>query len=108
MSRRVEVRTRTFWPKGEQSPLLLMEVHLLPRGGGNWKAARELADEFKNDPNLGPHVVRLVAGKSKVSVYFRPSLDLMRAVWHWPNPVPGTTDDPAQLKLFAGLLKGAS
>ena len=103
--RRVEVRTRAYSPPDGGAPQMLMECFLLPKGGANWKAAQDLAREFRTDKRLGPHVVRIEVGRSKVAVYFRVSLELMRAVWHFPNSVPGT-DDPAQLPLFN--LKGAT
>ena len=99
MSKRVEVRTRQHQPSDGGPLQLVMECHLLPRGGSNWKAANDLAQQFRQDKRLGPHVVRVEVGRSKVSVYFRVSLEMMRAIWHFPKVVPGS-DDPAQLPLF--------
>lgn len=102
MSKRVEVRTRTYTPPDGGAAQLLMECHILPRGGANWKVAADLAEQFRQDKSLSPHIIRCVAGKSKVSVYFRVSLGMMKAVWSWRPSV----EDPDQLPLFSNL-KGA-
>lgn len=98
-ARQVEVRTRTVLKKGKD-PEVLMAVNLLPRGSGNRTRARVLAKGFKDHPVLGPHILRISVGASRVNVYFRPSLQLWAEMSKMALAKSESQDVPGQLALF--------
>jgi hypothetical protein len=77
--------------------ILVLDIALVPRGSGNRNAARRLANEFRENEHLSPHVVKVTHGTSRVLVHLRSSVELMRIVAEWPRPEP---DVPGQLPLF--------
>jgi hypothetical protein len=77
--------------------VLVLDIALVPRGSGNRNAARRLAEGFRTNGKLAPHVLKVTAGTSRVLVHLRVSLELMRIVAEWPK-VEG--DVPGQLPLF--------
>jgi hypothetical protein len=83
-----QVKVKTFsrldpeWlgkPYGEQL-MLVMQIDLLPRGSGNRNFARRLAASFKTHDLLGPQVVKVVAGTSRVTVHMRSTIAALEAV----------------------------
>lgn len=93
-----ELKTR-FRTTGPHAPELLLDILIKPRGSGNRAFAQGLAQQFRQDPRMRPHVRRVVAGVSRVTVSLVASPELMRVVWNWnksadlsgmfmPSPAP--------------------
>ena len=78
---------------------MVLDVKLLPRGSGNRAAAERLARQFEADERFAPHIIEVNAGASRVTVHFRCSLALIRAIQEAKIEV---RDVPGQLGLFNG------
>ena len=98
---RDEVKVRSSFA-GRRGPEVVMEILLTPRGSGNRKMARQLAQCFKSHPKLGPHVRRCCIGSSKVIVHMIPSRGLMKVMLEWNRERAENPDVPGQLPLFGG------
>jgi hypothetical protein len=88
----VKVKTEVVFRKGEEDPLVLMKISLLPHGSGNRNLARRVGKAFQTDERFKDHVTRVKVGSSSVWVYFRASFEMMWTVWniqHAPKDVPG-------------------
>src|SRR4051794_16083183 len=82
---------------------LVLDVALIPRGSGNRAAARRLAAQFKAEARLKPHLKRVVAGSSRVTIHFRLSGDLILALEEMKREHRErmkAQDVPGQLSLF--------
>lgn len=95
----IEVKTRLKVAR-DGTPVVIMDVLLLPRGSGNRNRARQLADAFKVHPLLKRHVRRVVCGASRVTVHMRSSLGLLRDINAIAPEMERTQDVEGQLKLF--------
>jgi hypothetical protein len=65
---------------GSIKAVVVLQVDLLPKGGGNRAFARRLADAFEEHAVIGPHVERVICGTSRVVVEFDASFDAVEAV----------------------------
>src|SRR5438309_3377044 len=92
---RQEVRTQ-LKRDSKGTWVVVVDIIFVPRGSGNRNHARRLGEEFRSNAKLGPHVLKVVVGASKVRVYMRPSMDLMKVIAQWPTPVE---DVPGQMLL---------
>lgn len=98
----VELVTKTH-VKGRRVSIVL-DVKLLPRGSGNRAAACRLAASFRQNPYLKPHLIRVVAGASRVTVHLRPSIDLAGDLRQLVLDDRARRDAPGQLGLWGGEL----
>lgn len=95
----IETKTRTRVNKqGERE--VIMEIGLLPRGSGNRNKARGIAAWYANHPELKPHILSIKAGTSKVTVHFRPSLELMKLMMEYAQRQAMAKDVEGQMALF--------
>ena len=96
----VEVKTISRVTRSGE-PELVMTFAFLPRGSGNRGNVRRFAKGLRSNPHMAPHIKRVVLGSSKVTVHFRASLALMKAVNDLTAEHEKTRDVPGQLPLFA-------
>lgn len=75
----VEVRTR-FKGLTSNAPELILDVLLLPRGSGNRRVARQMAEQLREDRHLKPHIGKIVAGASRVSVHMPITVGMQKAI----------------------------
>jgi hypothetical protein len=96
---RIETRTRIYVSK-KGVPVVVLDILLLPRGSGNRAMAKALAAKARAS-TLGPHLLKVVTGASRVTLHMRSSLEFVRVIAEWPGR-EGDTDVPGQL-LLPGL-----
>lgn len=86
-------------PKSGVPVVVVMEILLLPRGSGNRNTARRLANHFRTNAELKPHVKKVVCGTSRVTVHLIPSIDLLQIIEDIKRR-QREADLPGQLPLF--------
>lgn len=64
--------------KGE--PEVWMSISILPRGSGNRNKVRRLAEAARRDPDMGPWILRVVEGSSKLVIILKPGMGLIGAL----------------------------
>lgn len=100
----MQVETQTRYRVSSKGKLeVIVKLLLKPRGSGNKHYAARLAKAFRDHPIMAPHISKVVAGTSSVTVHVVPSVACMRAI----NEVArtATVDVPGQM-LLPGLATG--
>lgn len=83
--------------------VMVFDIKLLPRGSGNRAAAKRLAAQFKADPRLAAHILKVVVGSSRVTVHFNMTLELLSILRELKAEELRRRRDKSQLNLFAGI-----
>lgn len=102
----VELKTR-FKGLFTERPELVLDVLLVPRGSGNRKMARRIADYIRRDSDLGPYVGKIVTGSSRVSIHLPITREVEAAVNRFltrrkEEEAQAVPDVPGQLPLAFG------
>lgn len=95
----VEVSTRARLTRAGL-PEIVLKVLLTPRGSGNRGYAERLAKAFRQQEIMRPHIKRVHAGTSSVTVYLKPSVGCMRAINEVAKRAKAAVDVPGQMGLF--------
>ena len=87
--------------KGNIWPLLVVDLDLVPRGGGNRRAAERLAARWRGDKTLSDFIEKIVVGTSKVRVHLTACPELDARIEEERRREREGRDVPGQLPLFA-------
>lgn len=98
----IEVKTRLKIAR-DGTPVVIMDVLLLPRGSGNRNRARRLGEAFRQHPKIKKHIRKIVVGASRITVHMRSSIALMRDINQISPELEATQDVEGQLKLFGAV-----
>lgn len=92
----VETKTRIKLAR-DGTPVVILDMLLLPRGSGNRNAARRLADAFRRDVRFKDHIRKISCGASRVTVHCRSSKAFLKMVLEMTDE---PKDVPGQLAMF--------
>ena len=96
----MQVETRTKTRVAKDGPEVVLSITLIPRGSGNRAAVRRLAAAARVS-DLAPHIKRLTVGATRLTIYFRASVQLMAAVVEFTKNAEKSADCEGQLPLFS-------
>lgn len=94
----MQIETRTILKPADGVLVLSLTIH--PRGSGNRAAVKRLAEAAKKS-EIGPHIVRVICGSTRLTLHLKASISLMRAVNEISSRAASNRDVPGQLPLFA-------
>src|SRR4051794_24073114 len=99
----MQVETRTKMRVSPTGPELILYITLLPRGSGNRAAVRRLGAAARRS-EMAPHIKRMVCGATRLTIYLRSSLALMKTIMTWTDQELGKSKDvPGQMPLFGAV-----
>lgn len=98
----MQVDVRTKMRVSKTGPEVVFSITLLPRGSGNRAAVKRLGETAKKSA-MGPHIKRMVCGSTRLTLYLRSSLALMKTIMEWTDEQVKIQDVPGQMSLFRSI-----
>jgi hypothetical protein len=76
----VTTKVKNLSLKGKRDPVIVVTMTMLPRGSGNRNKIRRLADAFKRDEILAPHIAKIVVGTTSLHLHLPPTFACWSAI----------------------------
>jgi len=99
MRLQITTKIKNLSLKGRREAVVVITMTMVPRGSGNRNKIRRLAEAFKRDEIMSPHIAKVVVGTTSMHLHLVPSFACWSALNERVAMAKAAADIPGQMKL---------